>query len=140
MENKKLLHKYQNALSAAQNTQRFYQAYICKTKDTLDYEMAATATVKEFELAYETFWKYLKFYLEYQGILDVPSSPRPVFIVALQYNIITENEVVQLGESVGARNIATHLYAQESAEEILQNVLDYSTLFLTILGRLAIKE
>ena len=140
MKNQKLLQKYQHAVSAAQNTQRFYQAYTDKNKDTLDYEMAATATVKAFELAYETFWKYLKFYLEYQGILDVPSSPRAVFTLALQQKIITEPEAFLLGESVKDRSTATHLYEQESAEEILKDVPAYSILFLDVLKRLTINE
>lgn len=45
-----------------------------------------------------------------------------------------------LGESIKDRNTATHLYEQESAEEILQDVPKYSKLFLSILERLIIKE
>ncbi len=68
MENKKLLQKYQHAVSAAQNVQKFYKLCSSQEKHSVEYEAIATGTVKAFELSYETFWKYLKFYLEYQGI------------------------------------------------------------------------
>lgn len=79
----KISRKYQNAVSAAQNVQKFYLLCRDKKKGTLEYEAIATGTVKEFELAYETFWKYLKFYLENQGLADTPASPRAVFLFAL---------------------------------------------------------
>ncbi len=136
MIKEKLSNRYDRALAASTNSQRIYKAYRKKDKVDVDYEIFSTAAVKAFELAYETFWKYLKFYMEYQGILDIPSSPRAVFAFALQHNILNNHEVSILDEAARDRNLSSHMYAQETAEEILQDIPEAIQLFALLLHKL----
>lgn len=136
MSEEKIVDRYQRAVRAGQNAERIYKKYAVINQNDPDYDVYISGTAQSFQLAYETFWKYLKFYMEDQGIQDTPGSPRAVFSLALQNMIITDLEAKLLGESVKDRNSAIHIYEQENAEQILQDVPEYCTLFLNILKRL----
>lgn len=138
MVNEKLVSKYKKALNAVQNCIKYYDATIVKQVGTFDYEMAVTSSIKTFELAYETFWKYLKFYIENQGIQDVPGNPRGLFDLALKLKIITLEQTNTLYDAGKDRNEAVHIYQQATADNIFKDIPEYTKLFVKLLKTLTL--
>jgi len=57
--------------------------------DTLDREAIAESVIQRFETCYDTLWKHLKRYLvEALGLPDVPNSPKPLFRIAHENNLL----------------------------------------------------
>ncbi len=112
--------------------------YIFKNKESIIHQGLQTATIKSFELSYETLWKYLKFYLEDSlGIGEVPSSPRGVFELSRQQKIITDEQAERLSNATDGRNTAAHIYSQDTIEELLEDIPEYIKLFKKVLDQVA---
>ncbi len=136
MANEKLIDKYIKANNATDNCIKYYAAALEALPETFAREREMTATIKTFELAYETFWKYLKFYIEDQGILDVPGNPRGIFDLASKLNIITAEQAKELGKAGKDRNEAAHIYQQATADDIFHDIPEYNNLFTELLKKL----
>jgi len=86
------------------------------------------ATIQRFEFTYELMWKTLKIFLEdIHGIRAI--SPRLVFKEAYALSIIEQEDI--LLEMIQSRNLLSHTYNEEQAEQIYKK----SPLYLS-----AIKE
>ena len=126
-------------------------------QDQLDNEtkeMYFDSIIQRFELAYETFWKYLKEYISIHHGLEL-ASPRSTFRQCFKLNIIskqeaeelddtsdarniTTQEAEELDDTSNARNITTHLYNQKMSRNMVKNLIPkYCILFKKILTRLA---
>jgi nucleotidyltransferase substrate binding protein (TIGR01987 family) len=77
--------------------------------------------IQRFEFTYELAWKAAKEYLEYAGIAG-RTSPRAVFKEAYAQQLITneDNWLAMLND----RNMTSHIYKEEMAEEIAQRIVD----------------
>lgn len=85
-----------------------------------DVEYKIDAIIKRFEFTYELSWKLLKAFLEYQGI--IAKTPRDCFKEAFAAGIIDDNEAwINMIED---RNITSHTYEENSANEIYQKIKD----------------
>jgi len=92
--------------------------------DQKKYLVYRYAVVKRFELAVDTLWKYLKFYLrEKEGVLQ--NSPKSVLRECLRARLLTEAETIQALAMIDARNEATHIYREVVAEELLEKLPDF---------------
>lgn len=76
--------------------------------------------IKAFEYTYELAWNTLKDYLEYQGILDITGS-RDSIREAFKINLITDGEAWM--EMLKSRNLTSHTYNEETAEEIVSAIV-----------------
>lgn len=86
------------------------------------------ATIQRFKFTYELMWKTLKIFLEdIHGIRAI--SPRLVFKEAYALSIIEQEDI--LLEMIQSRNLLSHTYNEEQAEQIYKK----SPLYLS-----AIKE
>ncbi len=103
--------------------------------DEIDIQAYRDSTIKKFEICYELFWKFLKDYLEHNNKILIV-SPKKVFHECFKQNIVSEAEVVMLLKMADDRNLTTHCYDEDMAEEISQNVNQYYQLIQTILTRL----
>jgi nucleotidyltransferase substrate binding protein (TIGR01987 family) len=64
--------------------------------------------IQRFEFCYELAWKTLKDYLEYDGVVVDPVTPRQVIKQAFAANLITEGQVwIDMLEH---RNLLSHTY------------------------------
>jgi nucleotidyltransferase substrate binding protein (TIGR01987 family) len=84
-------------------------------------EMEEQGLIKAFEYTYELAWNTLKDYLEYQGILDVTGS-RDTIREAFKLNLIGNGG--QWMEMLISRNLTSHSYNQETADEIASAVIN----------------
>lgn len=97
-----------------------------------DYENHPLATIRDgviqrFEFCTELAWKTTREYLIEQGYTEI-NSPKSVMKQAYADHLI-EDETSWL-ELLNDRNITSHLYDEESAQEIFENIKDkYVSLF-----------
>ena len=77
--------------------------------------------IQRFEFTYELAWKTIKEYLEDIGIMD-RNSPKAVIKEAyVQKIIINENNWLLM---INDRNMTSHVYKEEMAEEIASRIVD----------------
>ena len=97
-----------------------------------DYENHPLSTIRDgviqrFEFCTELAWKTTREYLIEQGYTEI-NSPKSVMKQAYADHLI-EDETSWL-ELLNDRNITSHLYDEESAQEIFENIKDkYVSLF-----------
>ena len=75
--------------------------------------------IQRFEYTHELAWKVMKDYAEYQGHTDIQGS-RDAFRKALQMGIIDDERWM---ESIKARNLKTHNYDDETAQNVLTEII-----------------
>jgi len=76
--------------------------------------------IKAFEFTHELAWNVMKDYFEYQGTTTIMGS-RDATREAFQRNLITDGEGWM--EMIKSRNMTSHTYNQEIADEISEKVI-----------------
>jgi len=84
------------------------------------------AVIKRFEYSLDTTWKYLKTYLEkVVGMTLTNKGPKPIFRECLKAGLLTEEEATEGIKMVDQRNMTSHIYKEEIANEISKNINKY---------------
>jgi nucleotidyltransferase substrate binding protein (TIGR01987 family) len=104
----------------------------------LDREASAESLIQRFETCYDTLWKHLKRYLvEELGLPEVANSPKPVFRLAAENNLL-RNRIEAWLLYADARTSTAHDYSGEKAAECLEQmepfINDAKHLFETLTG------
>ena len=95
-------------------------------RDEVD-ELLKEGLIQRFEYTHELAWKVMKDYAEYQGYTEVRGS-RDAFRQALQMGLIDD---VAWMESIEDRNLTSHNYDEEVAEEVYEAIVHkYYPLFV----------
>lgn len=85
------------------------------------------ASIQRFEYTFEITWKLIREYLrDREGI--VCNSPKSCFREAFRMKILSEEETMQALQMTDDRNMTTHTYHEEVADEIYSNLADYYNL------------
>ncbi|MBF0163510.1 MAG: nucleotidyltransferase substrate binding protein [Magnetococcales bacterium] len=88
----------------------------------LDREAIAESVIQRFEVCYDTLWKDLRRYLiENLGLPAVPNSPKPLFKLAGQHDLLPSPVETWLGYA-DARTSTTHDYSGDKAQAALGEV------------------
>ena len=84
-----------------------------------DKEAIVESCIHRFETCFDTLWKHLKKYLEYEtGLVEVPNGPRPIFRLAAE-NLVTED--FETWDNYNQKRIgSSHDYSETKAEETLE--------------------
>ena len=83
--------------------------------------------IQRFEYTHELAWKVMKDFAEYQGYTEIRGS-RDAFRIALQMGLIEDSAWM---DSIADRNLTSHNYDEDVAEEVYQSVVEkYHPLFL----------
>lgn len=91
-----------------------------KTVESLS-ELEKEGMIQRFEYTYELAWKTLQDLLRYKGYLDI-AGPNPVLEQAFQDGYITNGQAwMQMKK---ARELTSHTYNSETAEEIAGNIAE----------------
>lgn len=113
--------------------QRFsnYKKALAQLKKFIDKEqlteLEEQGLIKAFEYNYELAWNTMKDLLEYQGRTGLIGA-RDTIREAFKENIIKDGEGWM--DMLKKRNLTTHTYNQETADEIAEKIIDeYYTLF-----------
>ena len=107
--------KIHSALSVSIN--RYHQALADKNIDHETREERRDSLIKRFELTYDLLWKYLHEYIDaLQG--SALDSPRKIFQQCLSLGITDMQETQELIELIESRNLTTHTYNIDVANDI----------------------
>lgn len=91
----------------------------------IDREAIAESVIQRFETCYDTLWKDLKRYLiEEIGLAEVPNSPKPLWKLAGQNNLLAA-PVEEWLKYADARTDTAHDYSGKKAEETLTLMGDF---------------
>ncbi len=85
------------------------------------------SAIQRFEYCFEILWKLLKEYLKvHDGIIC--NSPKSCFKEAFKVNLLTEEDTIKALEMTDDRNLTSHTYHEELANEIFKKIADYYNL------------
>ncbi len=98
------------------------------------------SVIQRFEYCTDLFWKVLKFYLEdIEKVAVGVASPRGVIRAAVTARVIIEAEGQQCMEMIESRNKTSHIYHEEIAHDIAQDIPAFYSLIKTILDKVTQK-
>ena len=92
-----------------------------KQKDTILDEIVKEGLIKRFEYTHELAWNVMKDYAIYQGNPTVGGS-RDATREAFQLQLFSDGHVWM--DMISSRNLTSHTYNEETANEIYNKVLD----------------
>lgn len=97
-------------------------------------ELEKQGLIQAFEFTHELAWSVMKDYFAYQGNVSIMGS-RDATREAFQKNLVTDGEGWM--EMIQSRNLTSHTYNQEVADEIVERVIThYHDLFLAFEQRM----
>ncbi len=102
------------------------------------YRSLRDSLIQRFELSSDLFWKYLKRYMidEQKQMVDV-NSPKGVIRDAIKAKLLTELDGERLLEMIDDRNMSSHIYEEEIAEQICFRTAGHYKLMRTITEKYA---
>jgi len=100
-------------------------------------QIVRDAAIKRYELCYELAWKSVQEALRNLG-LEICKSPKNCFKQAFKQGWINDEQAY--ADMVLNRNLTTHTYNEDLAEEIYNKLGEYLSLFEFLLGNLGSKD
>ncbi|MDR5659953.1 nucleotidyltransferase substrate binding protein [Serpentinicella sp. ANB-PHB4] len=115
------MNKLENKLTNFSNALERLKEAVLEYKKEDSSDIVRDGLIQRFEFTYELAWKTTKVYFEDLGIVD-KNSPRAVIKEAYSQNMIVneENWLLILND----RNMTSHVYKEEVAEEIAQRIAE----------------
>lgn len=105
-----------------------FKRAIMKVEEVLKLEkteIVRDSSIKRFELCFDLAWKSIKVYAQREG--RECFSPRNCFKIAFGLHLIDYDE--KWLKMIEDRNLTTHLYKEEYADEVYQRLPEYLELF-----------
>ena len=96
-------------------------------------QIVRDAAIKRYEICYELAWKSVQEALRAEG-LEICKSPKSCFKEAFKQSWIADEEA--WAEMIQNRNLTTHTYDEDLAEEIYDSLGKYLSLFEYLLAQL----
>ncbi|MBS1986428.1 nucleotidyltransferase substrate binding protein [Candidatus Dependentiae bacterium] len=108
----------------------------CKAVHNEDIILAAEdSVIQRFEYCYESFWKFLKLYLQHVHLIEDVLSSKKVFRACVKAEICSLEEGNIFIDMVDSRNETSHTYNIESARIILSVVPKYHCAMIAVIQR-----
>jgi nucleotidyltransferase substrate binding protein (TIGR01987 family) len=104
--------------------------------DYEEYRIHRDSAIQRFEYSIDLFWKYIKAYLETKQLISGPKIPADVVRTASANNIITEEEAEAILSMIKSRNLTSHMYLEELAEQLVAQLDRYYTILYSLVTRL----
>ena len=131
----------QKLASAQKALMRFEEALVKMEAqgEISDYELIRDSVIQRFEFTYEMTWRLLRLFLEKVKLvsLDQLTSPRQIFRVAAQVNILSSADLKIVSDIIEDRNKTTHTYDEEVAEEIAHKLRLYADFMKSIIEQIS---
>jgi nucleotidyltransferase substrate binding protein (TIGR01987 family) len=131
-----LKHKYENFKNCYEDLGRIIIFH--KELESMNFANPIAETyfdagvVKQFELTYETAWKFLKKYLEVTYNREV-LSPKAIFRACEEFHLFEQSMLNELITLADARNETTHIYNRLLAQEVCDSIEKHYKVFGKIL-------
>jgi nucleotidyltransferase substrate binding protein (TIGR01987 family) len=105
------------------------------------YDGLRDSVIQRFEYCIDSFWKFLKFYIQEKENIDLEaSSPRIILRRAEEIGIINKELHDILIDCVADRNLTSHVYNEETADTIVKNVPHYYETMKSIIDNIDINK
>ncbi len=131
--------KFEKSLKRLQEQSKNYQT-LDKSYPNFIKDGIAESVVQRFETCYDSLWKVLRRHLiETLAIPDVPNSPKPIFRMANENNLL-KSPVEQWFKYAQARIDTSHDYDGEKAKACLQLIPEFVNDAIVLLGVLSGEE
>lgn len=102
-----------------------------------DYQMIRDSVIQRFEYSIDTFWKFLKLYLQEQLNTTLESvSPRAILHQALEANLLSIHEHEIAIKAMLDRNETSHSYNEDLAEKIVNDIPKFYETMHAIIKRI----
>ncbi len=134
----KLIDKKAQALAALNTLDLAINKFAALDPSDYYYQEIRDSVIKRFEYSIDTFWKYLKIYLELKHALVPPSSPKGVFKMALDAQVITIDDEAELRLLIENRNLTSHAYNAYLADEIGKIIPEHYMILHKIMSNITI--
>lgn len=109
-------------------------------KDFEINKLMRDGTIQRFEYSIDGFWKFLKIYFEMNFKIAIESpSPKTILKLALDMQLISDHECMILLDAVSDRNLTSHTYDEDLADNMEQHIELYFITMKTIIERLGIE-
>lgn len=99
------------------------------------YKTYRDSLIQRFEYTFDSTWKYVGEYLQFEGRILEIKTPKAIFRESLKAKILSEAEVRHAIQMVDHRNLTTHGYDEKLIEEIVKNIPAYTKLLDDLLQR-----
>ncbi len=108
-----------------------------KHKDSDLYKMSRDSIIQRFEYSIDSFWKFLKLYLQEKHSLSIDNpTPRIVFRESLNAGLISQEEYDMLIDGITQRNLTSHSYNEPIAEQLAHYIPQSYVTMMAIANRL----
>ena len=134
----KLERKTKQIVVALKSLQTVIHKFSERPRDDEDFAEIRDSVIKRFEYSIDTFWKFLKEYIEVKHGILPPASPKGVFKSAAEIKVISKAEEIELQILIEDRNRTSHAYHVEVAESIVEVVNEHHQVVQKIVDRLII--
>ena len=125
--------KIHSALSIS--IKRYREALADPSIDHETQEERRDSLIKRFELTYDLLWKYLHEYIDaIQGA--AADAPRKVFQQCLSLGITDAEETQELIDMIESRNLTTHTYNIDVANDVAADIQKYYALIHALIIKL----
>lgn len=114
----KLTRKSQQIVNALKSLEISLNEFQELSKIDRYHEIVRDSVIKRFEYSIDLFWKFLKEYLEINLGMLPPAAPKGVFKAAVDAQIISPAEEVELRLLIENRNLTSHTYNIDLAEAV----------------------
>lgn len=112
--------------------------FVEEQKDTALYEPLRDSAIQRFEYTIDQTWKFLKLIIQEKEGVDVTSAgPNSILQISFEYNLISSPEKHILQKALADRNLTSHTYHEEIAEEVLASLREYQEAIAKIVDRLS---
>ena len=120
----KLEYKYDVLMKSSKALLMAITLFQERYEDADMYERATyvASVVKHFELFYEMLWKFLKFYLLEKHGIETTGS-KDVFRAIFAKNLINQQQLDLLMNTVGIRNTTSHAYDPDFALALCKEIV-----------------
>jgi uncharacterized protein YutE (UPF0331/DUF86 family) len=133
----KLTRKKEQTLASLKTLEESMYIFSELTKDDRCYGGMRDSVIKRFEYSIDTFWKFLKIYLEEKHGIIPPATPKGIFKVALDAQVISPAEEDELRLLIENRNLTSHGYNLELSISIADVIPAHYQVLKTIMHRLS---
>ncbi|MCK5632296.1 HI0074 family nucleotidyltransferase substrate-binding subunit [bacterium] len=103
---------------------------ITKSQDYFDkenlYRTFRDSLIQRFEFSSDLFWKYLKLFLADELNQNIEfNAPKGVIRQACKAKMLTEEDTSQILDMIKDRNMSSHIYKEEIADQIALEIAKY---------------
>ena len=104
------------------------------------YRALRDSMIQRFEFTVDLFWKYIKRYLQTEIKQDIKiGGPKPVIRDACKAKLITEQDAEKILDMIDDRNMSSHIYKEEIADQIGNRIGEYYKIVKKYVDQLASK-